>query len=193
MGFRIPAVGRNPIYIATFTIFVILQIPTAFVDNFAALLVLRFLAGFFGSPCLATGAATFQDMYPFIKIPYLIALWAGAVTMGPALAPVIAGFSVGPMGWHWFAWELIWLSGPICIMMFICLPETSAPNILLRRASRFRKSSGRSNVKSQSEIDQANMSVSDIAFDALVKPWQINALDPAVVSCSSYFPGCQIV
>lgn len=71
---RIPAIGRNPIYIATFMIFVILQIPTALDNNFAGLLVLRFLAGIFGLPCLATGAATFQDMYPIIKIPYLIAL-----------------------------------------------------------------------------------------------------------------------
>ena len=174
--FRIPAVGRNPIYIATFCIFVILQVPTALVDNFAGLLVLRFLSGFFGFPCLATGAATFQDMYPFIKIPYLIALCAGYVTMGPVLAPIIAGFSVGPMGWHWFAWELFWLSAPICLL------ETSAQNILLRRAQRFRELSGRLNLKSQSEIDQSDMSVNDITFDALIKPWQINALDPEVVS-----------
>jgi DHA1 family multidrug resistance protein-like MFS transporter len=34
----------------------------ALVDNYAGLLVLRFLTGFMGSPCLATGAATMQDM-----------------------------------------------------------------------------------------------------------------------------------
>lgn len=102
--------------------------------------------------------------------------------MGPALAPIIAGFSVGPMGWHWFAWELLWLSAPICLMMFFFLPETSSPNILLRRANRLRKSDGRANLKSQSEIDQADMSVKEVAVEALIKPWQINALDPAVVS-----------
>jgi DHA1 family multidrug resistance protein-like MFS transporter len=123
-------------------------------------------------------------MYSFVKLPYLIALWAGAVTMGPALAPIIAGFSVGPMGWHWFAWELLWLSGPVCLMMFMSLPETSAPNILLRRANRLRKQTGRDNLKSQSEIDQANMTAKEVAFDALVKPWEINVLDPAVVSMS---------
>lgn len=121
-------------------------------------------------------------MYPIIKIPYLVAIWAGSVTMGPALAPIIAGFSVGPMGWHWFAWELLWLSAPICLMMFFFLPETSSPNILLRRANRLRKSDGRANLKSQSEIDQADMSVKEVAVEALIKPWQINALDPAVVS-----------
>lgn len=59
---EIPAVGRNWVYIPTFFLFVILSIPTAVVDNYAGLLVLRFLTGFFGSPCLANGGATVGDM-----------------------------------------------------------------------------------------------------------------------------------
>ncbi|KAK0105121.1 hypothetical protein ONS95_004518 [Cadophora gregata] len=183
---EIPAIGRTPIYVWTFVLFVILQIPTALSDNFAGLLVLRFLAGFFGSPCLATGAATFQDMYAMVKMPHLLAFWAGAVTLGPALAPIIAGFSISAKDWHWFTWEELWLSGPICLMMFMSLPETSASNILLRRARRLRKLTNKSNLRSQSEIDQADMIPSDVAYDALIKPWQINFLDPAVAFTTVY-------
>lgn len=43
---EIAAVGRNWVYAPTFFIFVILSIPTAVVDNYAGLLVLRFLTGF---------------------------------------------------------------------------------------------------------------------------------------------------
>lgn len=46
----------------SFTLFVILCVPLALVENYAGLLVLRFLVGFMGSPCLATGGATMQDM-----------------------------------------------------------------------------------------------------------------------------------
>lgn len=67
-------------------------------------------------------------------------------------------------------------------MMFISLPETSASNILLRRARRLRMLTGRVNLKSQSEIDQEGMTARDVAYDALIKPWQINFLDPAVVN-----------
>ncbi|KAE8442608.1 hypothetical protein EG329_003031 [Mollisiaceae sp. DMI_Dod_QoI] len=183
---EIPALGRTPIYIWTFLVFVILCVPTALVDNFPGLLVLRFLLGFFGSPCLATGAATFQDMYSMVKMPHLLAFWAGSVTLGPALAPIISGFSVGVKGWHWFAWEMLWLTAPIWLLMFILLPETSAANILLRRAHRLRKLTGRKDFKSQSEIDQADMTARDIAFDALIKPWQINLLDPAVAFTTIY-------
>lgn len=42
------------------------------------------------------------------------------------------------------------------------------------------------NYKSQSEIDQENLSVGQIVNDALIKPVQINALDPAVLFSTFY-------
>ena len=88
-----------------------------------------------------------------------------------------------------FAWELLWLSGPICILMFITLPETSTANILLRRARRLRRVTDKKNIKSQSEIDQKNLTPTEVAYDALIKPWQINFLDPAVVRIPLYSDG----
>jgi len=79
---------------------------------------------------------------------------------------------------------MLWVSGPVCIAMFLTLPETSADNILLRRARRLRTLTGRIDLFSQSEIDQAHMTAKQIAFDALIKPWEINILDPAVVRMS---------
>jgi DHA1 family multidrug resistance protein-like MFS transporter len=70
--------------------------------------------------------------------------------------------------------------------MIIALPETSAANILLRQAHRLRKITGKTNLQSKSEIDQAHMTPSEVAFEALIKPWQINALDLAVVSFTSH-------
>jgi MFS transporter, DHA1 family, multidrug resistance protein len=59
---EIASIGRNWVYVPTFFLFVILSIPTAFVENYAGLLVLRFLTGFFESPCLANGGASVGDM-----------------------------------------------------------------------------------------------------------------------------------
>lgn len=73
---EIPAVGRTTPYLISFSIFVVLLIPTSLVDNFAGLLVLRFLLGFFGSPGLSTAGATFQDIFPGEKMAYIIAVWA---------------------------------------------------------------------------------------------------------------------
>jgi hypothetical protein len=63
---EIAAIGRNWVYIPTFFLFVILSIPAAVVKNYAGLLILRFLTGFFGSPCLANGGASVGDMVSFM-------------------------------------------------------------------------------------------------------------------------------
>lgn len=52
---EIPHIGRTTPYIITLFLFMILQVPTALVTNFAGFAILRFLAGFVGSPPLATG------------------------------------------------------------------------------------------------------------------------------------------
>lgn len=183
---EIPSIGRNPPYLITFAIFVILLVPAAVVDNFAGLIVLRFLQGFFGSPSLATGGATLQDMYSLIKLPYALSLWALSATCGPALGPIISGFSVAAENWRWSLWELLWLSGPIWILLFLALPETSPSNILLRRARRLRKLTGDNRLKSQSEIDQANLTAKDIAAEALWRPMQLIFLDPSIAFTAIY-------
>ena len=81
-------------YITTFALFTILSLPTALVDNLGGLLVLRFLLGFFGSPCLATGAASMADMYSLLYLPYPVALWVSAAFAAPAIGPLLSGFAV---------------------------------------------------------------------------------------------------
>jgi len=183
---EIPIIGRNPPYIISYAIFVVLLVPTALVDNFAGLIVLRFLQGFFGSPCLATGGATLQDIYSLIKLPYVLSLWAFAATCGPALGPIISGFSVAAENWRWSLWEMLWMNGPIFLSLFFFLPETSSANILLRRAQRLRKLTGDDNLKSQSEIDQANLTPRDVAVEALWRPFQLMLLDPSIAFTAVY-------
>ena len=183
---EIPVVGRNPPYIITFAIFVILCVPTALVKNFAGLLVLRFLQGYFGSPCLATGGATMGDLYSIFKLPYLLTFWVAAATCGPALGPIVSGFSVPAENWKWSLWEILWSAAPIFVLLFFWLPETSAPNILLRRAQRLRKLTGNELLKSQSEINQSKLTVSEVARESLYKPLQILVQDPAVLFASVY-------
>ncbi|MCJ1483886.1 hypothetical protein MMC06_004054 [Schaereria dolodes] len=183
---EIPVVGRSPVYTVTFLIFTILSLPTALVNNFAGLLVLRFLQGFFGSPCLANGAASMQDMYSMLKVPYALTAWVAAAYCGPALGPLISGFAVTAKGWRWSLWEILWAAGPVFIIMFLFFPETYAPNILLRRAARLRKLTGDSRLQAQSEIDQKNLKPSAVIIDAMIKPMEITIKDPAIAFVNLY-------
>lgn len=183
---EIPIIGRSPVYITTFFAFLIISIPTPLVTNFAGLLVLRYLQGFFGSPCLANGAATMQDMYSLLYLPYGITVWVSAAYCGPALGPLLSGFAITAKGWRWGLWEILWIAGPIFILMFLFNPETSTPNILLRRANRLRALTHDSRLKSQSEIDQKGLTPSKIAIEALIKPMEITFKDPAIAFVNLY-------
>ena len=79
---EIPRIGRGPVYIVTMGLYVILSIPTALVNNFPGLVVLRFLQGFFGSPCLASGGATLGDIYSLVHLPFAMIAWVGAMSCG---------------------------------------------------------------------------------------------------------------
>lgn len=103
--------GRNPIYIGTLIVFVILQLPVIYSTNFAMLLCFRFLTGFIGSPSLATGGASIGDMFAPKKRAYAIGLWGIGAVSGPCLGPLVGGFAAEAKGWTWTIWELMWLSG----------------------------------------------------------------------------------
>jgi DHA1 family multidrug resistance protein-like MFS transporter len=103
-----------------------------------------------------------------------------------ALGPLVAGFAVQAKDWRWSSWELLWFAGPTLIVVLACLPETSPDTILLRRAQRLRQLTGRTDLKSESEIRQAQLAPRHIAFDALIKPFEINILDPAVLFTTVY-------
>lgn len=123
---EIPQLGRTSLYIVTLFIFSLIQIPTALSKNLGALLPLRFLAGFLGSPALATGAASLVDMYSDDWRAISIGLWGLASVCGPVLGPPIGGFAVQAEGWTWSMWILCWLSAFSCVFLAIFLPETSS-------------------------------------------------------------------
>ncbi|KAF2222313.1 putative caffeine resistance protein 5 [Elsinoe ampelina] len=183
---EIPFFGRNIPYVISFALFVILSVPTALVDNYPGLLVLRFLTGFMGSPCLATGGATIQDMYSLLKLPYGLTAWVAAAFCAPAIGPLLSGFAVPVLGWRWAFWEILIMSAPVWLMWFFTMPETSADNILLRRAQRLRRLTSNPSYLAASEIAAANKKFSTTMYEALTVPFVITLKDPAVLFTNLY-------
>ncbi|KAF2476396.1 major facilitator superfamily transporter [Lindgomyces ingoldianus] len=183
---EVPIFGRNVPYITTFALFVLLSIPTALVDNLGGLLVLRFLLGLFGSPCLANGGASMGDMYSLLYLPYSVACWVSFAFAAPAIGPLLSGFAVYAENWRWSQWEIIWMAGPVFLLFFFFLPETQPSTILLHRAARLRKVSGNEKIRSQTEIDRRGISLGSIVIEAIVKPIEITIKDPAVFFVNVY-------
>ncbi|OAQ95525.1 MFS general substrate transporter [Purpureocillium lilacinum] len=183
---EIPSIGRNPIYISTFAVFIVLSVGAAVCENFAGFLVLRFLQGFFGSPCLATGAASLSDMFSVIYIPYNLAAWSGAMYCGPALGPLISGFAVPVKGWRWSMWEIVWLAGLILVLLVVFLPETSTPTLLFYKAKRLRQETGSERFVTVHALRSKSITRGELVRLALIKPFEITIKDPAIAFTNIY-------
>ena len=183
---EIPQIGRNPVYIGTLALFVVLQVPTALATNFGMLLAFRFLTGFVGSPSLATGGASISDMYAPAKRTYGIAVWGVGAVMGPTMGPLVGGFAAEAKGWTWTIWELMWLSGFSLVLFIFLLPETSSANILYRRTRRLRKLTGNEKLKCEPELVGETMTGKDIVFMTFVYPFTLSVTEPICLALNMY-------
>ena len=127
-----------------------------------------------------------KEQYSLLELPVYISSWTVACFWGPAIGPIIAAFAVQAKSWRWGLWEIVWITAPILIVFLFAYPETSADNILRRRAQRLRKLTGRSNIKSKSEIEQERLKASEVFLDAIIKPIEIMVKDPAVAFTNIY-------
>ncbi|CAD6891131.1 unnamed protein product [Tilletia controversa] len=184
---EIPQIGRNIPYIATLAIFVILQVPTILSPTAAGFFICRFLAGFFGSPALATGGATIGDMFGPENRPIALGIWGLSAVCGPTFGPLIGGFAFdGFQTYRWTLWPLLWLSGGVLIFLIFAMPETSASNILTRRARRLRRVTGNDKLRSTGELQSEHMTGAEVAKMTLVRPFAIMVLDPQVLALNMY-------
>ncbi|KOS36567.1 hypothetical protein ACN38_g12684 [Penicillium nordicum] len=135
---EIPRIGRNLPYAISFFLFCIVSIPTTLAPNAIGFYFLRFLQGFFGSPCLATGGASIADVYSPDVLPHAMTTWVFCVFCAPAIGVVVSGFAIPILGWRFSMWETLIAAGPILVLLLL-LPETSPATILHRRARRLEK------------------------------------------------------
>ncbi|KAJ5691639.1 MFS general substrate transporter [Penicillium malachiteum] len=182
---EIPKLGRSGIFFWTLLAFIVFQLPVGLVPNVVVFLVFRFITGFCGSPCLATGGGTITDIYEPTKVPYLLCIWSSAGVCGPVFGPIIGGFVAPAKGWRWTIWCFTWLCSAVLIMMFFLLPETSSANILYNRAKRLRKATRNDRLKSQADTDTENYTMKD-HFTLLSRAFTLTFFEPIVLLMNLY-------
>jgi DHA1 family multidrug resistance protein-like MFS transporter len=183
---EVPQIGRLPVYLSTWVIYVALQIPTALSVNIAMLLVFRFLTGLFGSPCLAVGLSSLTDIWRPQKLGYSLAVWDLATVFGPLLGAVIGGFVSQAKGWRWTIWVLMAAAGGVLAIIVLTLPETHAGNILYRRSRRLRAITGKNELKCEAEISAARNSMGKAAWETLIRPFILAFSEPIVFLLDLY-------
>lgn len=211
---EIARIGRNPPYVITFAIFMLVTIPTALVRNVPAFMFFRFLQGFFGSPILATGGASLADVYSPVTLPFAMTAWAYACFVAPIVgyvtsfsckslvlqthhqklmncadevlnSPIVASAAITTLGWRFSIWEILLASAPVMLMLLL-LPETSTPTILYHRAARLRDATNNPEIRSMSEIHQGETDFRTTVIESLLIPMKITILDPAMLFTNVY-------
>ncbi|KAI9658381.1 MAG: hypothetical protein M1821_002514 [Bathelium mastoideum] len=182
---EMPKLGRSGIFFWTLLAFILLQLPVGFAPNVPVFLVFRLLSGFCGSPCLATGAGTITDMLNPALATYAVCIWSSFGIGGPVFGPLIGGFVVSAKGWRWTIWTYTWACSVVLITLFFLFPETSAPNILYKRAKRLRKATGNDRLRSQSEINAAHHTMRDDLI-VLARAFTLAFFEPIVLLMDTY-------
>jgi len=127
------------LYIVCFTIFTILQIPTALAPNIETLIAVRTLSGFFGSVGIANGGGTISDMFLPEERAGIFGWYLLGPLLGPTIGPLFGGVIVQRLNWRWIFWILTMVCAVNTAAGYFFLRETFAPVILAWRKDELEK------------------------------------------------------
>ncbi|KAK6612949.1 major facilitator superfamily transporter [Botrytis cinerea] len=176
--------GRRWIFYISFTLYLAFNFLCAFANNFAALLIGRFITGTMASSPLSNAPGVLADIWGPVERGNAMALFSMMTFAGPALGPVISGFLELKKDWRWNFYVILWLAGITEFLMFT-IPETLPSKILVNKARRIRalQIPGYENVKAP--VEDSDRTLWQIFKVALIRPWQL-LVDPISFAVAVY-------
>lgn len=177
--------GRQFLFFFTYMALTAFNAGAAGAPSMAALIVLRFFAGAFGSSPLTNAGGVIADMFNASERGIAAGIFAMAPFLGPALGPIAGGFLGEAEGWRWVEGLIAIFCGVVWIVSTLTYPETYTPALLRRRAAALSKRTGKVYV---SKID-AGQPVRTIAAQfkiSLSRPWILLFKEPIVLLTSLY-------
>lgn len=183
--------GRNPVYIWSWLVLVIFQIPLALAPNIGTVIVCRFIQGFGGSAPLTNTGGTVSDLWERNDSGNAMAVYGLSSTFGPPFALVISGYLVQNEGWRNLFWAFMGITGGLWILMVLTLPETRHSTILEKKARRFRKmlqkeglNSAASNVRDAHAGEKRSLHV--LFAVNLTRPFRFLMTEPITMGAAAY-------
>ncbi|KAB8211983.1 major facilitator superfamily domain-containing protein [Aspergillus parasiticus] len=149
------------------------------------LIILRFLGGSMGSGPFAVSGGVLADTFPTVTRGLASGLYCAAPFLGPTLGPIVGGFLSESAGWRWVEGLVAVFSALVGIVVFLTLPETYAPVLLRKRASRLSAITGKV-YRSKLEIEKGKASTTKILKAALSRPWVLLFREPIVLLLTIY-------
>jgi multidrug resistance protein len=129
--------GRRKLYLWCFSVFTLLQIPTALSPNIAFLIAVRSVAGFFGSIGVANGGGTISDMFVPSERAGVFGWYLLGPLLGPTIGPLLGGVIVQRLGWRWTFWIMAIVCTINTLAGYFLLKETYVPVILSKKKAEY--------------------------------------------------------
>lgn len=145
-------------------------------------IVLRFFGGLAGSFTQAVAPAVVADMFDAQQRGLVLSIFTLAGLMGQMLGPILCGFLAAAHGWRSIAVLITAVALPLSILLTFTFPETYAPVLLQRRATKLSQILGKYHVVAgvTPKAVTAQLRVGSL------RPWIMLAFEPIVTLLSLF-------
>ena len=118
-------VGRRPVYLISFSIYVAASVGLALQHSYAAFLILRMLQSLGASATVAIGYGVVADVARPAERGTMVGPTLVGSNVGVVLGPLVGGPLSGHAGWRWIFGLLVILGGCFLLTVLIFLSETA--------------------------------------------------------------------
>ncbi|KAL1605144.1 hypothetical protein SLS60_004687 [Paraconiothyrium brasiliense] len=169
--------GRKYPLFFGFFVFAIFQIPVAVAQNLQTIMLCRFFGGMFGSAPLGIVGGQLTDFWGPLDRGIAMVTFAGATFIGPVAGPIVGGFIVNShLGWRWTEYITAIMGFFFGAIGFLTVPETFAPVLLSRRATRIRFAT--KNWAVHAKRDEQQVDLKSITEKYLLRPFAMLLKEP---------------
>ncbi|PTB77834.1 MFS general substrate transporter [Trichoderma longibrachiatum ATCC 18648] len=168
--------GRRPVYLVSWTMYVIWLVPAAVARGVATIIVARFFDGLAGSAFLTVSGGTTGDLFAKHELQLPMAVFSIAPFIGPSIGPLLGGFINSFTHWRWTYYVLLIWAGVMWVAIVLFVPETYHPILLRNKARKLRKDTGDDRWMAPSE--KSTKTVSRAILVSLQRPFQLLIFEP---------------
>jgi multidrug resistance protein len=118
------AIGRRPIYLMTFLVYIAACIGLSCTTSFAELIIWRSLQSTGSASTIAIGAGVIGDMTRPTERGGYIGFYSAGALVGNALGPILGGIFAQTIGWRGIFYFLTAFAGAFWLVLLLMLPET---------------------------------------------------------------------
>lgn len=118
--------GRRPVLLGGTLLYTLASIGCAFATSIDVLVALRVLQAVGACAGVVVGRAVVRDVHHGPRLARTLALVASAMSIMPAVGPILGGFVEAHAGWRWNFALLTLFGGALCAAVAFRLPETNA-------------------------------------------------------------------